>query len=257
MSILQVHDLTKMYPGATQPALDRVTFGVETGSFTAILGRSGSGKTTLFRCLNLLVRPTSGQVIIGDQNWLALDTHGLCQARRQMATIFQQFNLITRLTVLENVLASQLSNVPFWRAALRRFPLGYRDWALHCLERVGLHDLADRPAGQLSGGQQQRVAIARALAQRSRIILADEPIASLDPETSMLILEELRSIAHNDGITVLCSLHQEAFALHYADRVIGLRAGRLVVDVGAGEFTPAHRNTLYHAPPQDAAVRIV
>jgi phosphonate transport system ATP-binding protein len=196
-------------------------------------------------------------VIIADQDWLTLDTHALCQARRQMATIFQQFNLITQLTVLENVLASQLSNVPFWRAALRHFPSAYRDWALHCLERVGLSDLAGRPAGQLSGGQQQRVAIARALAQRSRIILADEPIASLDPETSRLILEELRSIARDDGITIVCSLHQEAFALHYADRVIGLRDGRLVVDVGTREFNLAHRDLLYHTLPQNADVSIV
>lgn len=257
MPILHVRELTKIYGSAEKPALDHVTFGVEAGSFTAILGRSGSGKTTLFRCLNLLVRPTSGQVTIGDQDWLKLDSHALCLARRQMATIFQQFNLITRLTVLENVLASQISNVPFWRAALRRFPPSYHEWALHCLERVGLGDLADRPAGQLSGGQQQRVAIARALAQRSRIILADEPIASLDPETSTIILEELRSIARDDGITILCSLHQEAFALHYADRVIGLRDGRLVVDVGAGEFSPVHRDALYHTPGQNADVRIM
>ncbi len=245
MPILHVHELTKTYPNAARPALDRVTFSVDAGSFTAILGRSGSGKTTLFRCLNLLVRPTSGQVMIGDQDWLTLDSHALCQARRQMATIFQQFNLINRLTVLENVLASQLSNVPFWRAALRRFPSGYHEWALHCLDRVGLHDLADRPAGQLSGGQQQRVAIARALAQRSRIILADEPIASLDPETATLILEELRGIAREDGITILCSLHQEAFAMHYADRIIGLRAGRLVVDVVVSEFSAMQRDKLY------------
>ncbi|MDZ4770528.1 MAG: phosphonate ABC transporter ATP-binding protein [Chloroflexota bacterium] len=244
-AIIQVQALTKRYSEVARPALDGVSFSVEAGSLTTILGRSGSGKTTLFRCLNLLVRPTSGQIRIGDQDWLMLDAHALCLARRQMATIFQQFNLITRLTVIENVLASQLSNVPFWRAALRQFPASQREWAMYCLERVGLSEYAHRPAGQLSGGQQQRVAIARALAQRSRIILADEPVASLDPETSAEILEELRAIVRDDGLTVLCSLHQESLALHYADRVIGLVEGRLVVDTPATTFTPAHRATIY------------
>jgi len=122
------------------------------------------------------------------------------------------------------------------------------DWALHCLERVGLQDLADRPANQLSGGQQQRVAIARALAQRPRIILADEPVASLDTESSHIVLEELRTIATMDGITILCSLHQENLALHYGDHIIGLRDGRVAADVPRNEFTAEHRMLIYQMP---------
>lgn len=248
MNIIEVNELTKYYPGNERPALDRVSFAVQPGSLTTILGRSGSGKTTLFRCLNLLLRPTAGHIRIWGQDWLSLDAHELCEARRQMATIFQQFNLINRLSVMENVLAGQLSSVPFWRVLVRRFPPMYHDWALHCLERVGLQDLADRPANQLSGGQQQRVAIARALAQRPRIILADEPVASLDTESSHIVLEELRTIATVDGITILCSLHQENLALHYGDHIIGLREGRVAAAVPRNEFTAEHRMLIYQMP---------
>lgn len=247
MNIIEVRELTKYYPVSERPALDSVSFTVQSGAFAAILGRSGSGKTTLFRCLNLLVRPTSGAICIGGQDWLSLNVHELCEARRQMATIFQQFNLINRLSVLENVLAGQLSNITFWRVLARRFPPLYEDWALHCLERVGLQDLADRPAGQLSGGQQQRVAIARALAQRSKIILADEPVASLDTESSHIVLDELRNIAVTDGITILCSLHQENLALEYADYIIGLREGGVTIAVPRAEFTAEHRVHIYQS----------
>ncbi|NDJ60008.1 MAG: ATP-binding cassette domain-containing protein, partial [Chloroflexi bacterium] len=127
--ILEIVDLSKQYPDTPRPALDHVSFGVEQGSFTVILGRSGSGKTTLFRCLNMLVRPSGGQVHILGQEWQKLNAHQLCEARRQMATIFQQYNLITRISVMENVLAGQLASVPLWRAVLRRFPASYQDWA--------------------------------------------------------------------------------------------------------------------------------
>lgn len=243
--ILEIIEVRKTYPKSEQPALDGVSFDVQQGSFTAILGRSGSGKSTLFRCLNLLTRPSSGQVRILGQSWQQLSAHDLCEARRQMATIFQQYNLVNRLTVMDNVLAGQLFNIPFWRVAARRFPPAYEAWALHCLDRVGLADLADRRASQLSGGQQQRVAIARALAQRPRIILADEPVASLDPESAITVLDELRTIADQDGITILCSLHQEHFALQYADRIIGLRLGRVVVDVPREQFAPEQRTLIY------------
>ncbi len=243
--VIEVVGLTKQYSSVDKPVLNRVSFDVPAGSFTTILGRSGSGKSTLFRCLNLLLRPTSGQMHILGQDWLSLDSHELCVARRQMATIFQQYNLINRLTVMENVLAGQLANVPFWRAVLRRFPSVYYDWALHCLERVGLQDFADRQASQLSGGQQQRVAIARALAQRPRIILADEPVASLDTTSSITVLNELRNIVDNDGITVLCSLHQEDLALKYGAHIIGLREGEVVVNVPRREFSAEHRASIY------------
>jgi phosphonate transport system ATP-binding protein len=246
-AIIEVHALTKVYANNSVPALKQVAFKVMPGTFTTLLGRSGSGKTTLFRCLNLLVRPTSGQIRIGDQDWLALNKHELCQARQQMATIFQHYNLINRLSVIDNVLAGQLSTIPFWRVLARRFPPIYYDWAWHCLHRVGLQDFADRPAGQLSGGQQQRVAIARALAQRPRIILADEPVASLDTESSIIILEELQAISQIDGITVVCSLHQENLALQYATQVIGLRGGEVVVDTARAEFTADHRARIYQA----------
>jgi phosphonate transport system ATP-binding protein len=248
-AIVEIIDLSKHYPNTPAPALNQVSFTVEHGQFTAILGRSGSGKSTLFRCLNLLVRRDAGQVRVLGKDWQSLSTHDLCLARRQMATIFQQYNLMSRLTVIENVLAGQLAYVPFWRAALRRFPARYEAWALHCLERVGLSEYADRRASQLSGGQQQRVAIARALAQRPKIILADEPVASLDPESALVVLDELRSIAKVDGITILCSLHQENYAMQYADHIIGLRDGRVVADVRREDFTPEHRQQIYYSQP--------
>jgi len=190
-SVIAADGLTKRYPPDVT-ALAGVTFAVAPGEFVAVLGPSGAGKTTLFRCLTGLTRPDRGTIRIdGRDVWAS--SRELSQARRSVALIFQQFNLIRRLTALENVLVGRLAHVPTWRVLARRFTRADRQLALGCLDTVGLLDKAAVRADQLSGGQQQRVAIARALAQRAKVILADEPVASLDPESSATVLQSLRS----------------------------------------------------------------
>ena len=225
--VAAVDGLTKRY-APDVAALTGVTFDVPAGEFVAVLGPSGAGKTTLFRCLTGLTRPDGGRVRIdGRDIWRG--AADLRAARRATALVFQQFNLIRRLTALENVLVGRLARVPTWRVILRRFTHADRQLALRCLDTVGLLEKAGVRADQLSGGQQQRVAIARALAQDARLILADEPVASLDPESSATVLASLRS-AVAAGVAVVASLHQVHLAREYADRVVALRAGRLVQD---------------------------
>ena len=225
--------LTKRYaPDVT--ALAGVSFSVAPGEFVAVLGPSGAGKTTLFRCLTGLTRPDHGTVHVGGRDiWTS--PAELRLARRSIALIFQQFNLIRRLTALENVLVGRLPHVPTWRVVLRQFTRSEQQLALDCLQTVGLLDKAAVRADQLSGGQQQRVAIARALAQRARLILADEPVASLDPESSATVLQSLRS-AVTAGVAVVASLHQVHLAREYADRILALRDGRIVQDAPAGRL---------------------
>jgi len=202
--VARADGLTKRYRPAVT-ALDEVSLGVRPGEFVAVLGPSGAGKTTLFRCLTGLTRPDRGTVsVAGRDIWQS--PRELRRARRELALIFQQFNLIRRLSALENVLVGRLAHVPTWRVVLRRFTRADRQLALGCLDTVGLLDRAATRADELSGGQQQRVAIARALAQRAKLILADEPVASLDPESSATVLESLRS-AVATGVAVVASLH--------------------------------------------------
>jgi phosphonate transport system ATP-binding protein len=243
--ILQVIGLTKRY--IATPALDDVSFEVAPGEFVAILGRSGAGKTTLFRCLTHLVKPDSGAVIVHGCALLSLHGRHLRAVRREMGLIFQQFNLIRRMSAIENVLVGRLGHVPTWRVLLRRFSHTERQLALASLDRVGLLERAYQRADTLSGGQQQRVAIARVLAQQSRLILADEPVASLDPESAGSVLGTLRAIARERNIAVVCSLHQVELAAEFADRIIGLRAGRLVVNIPAVQLGAAEHRRIYHA----------
>lgn len=230
--LLEVQNLSKSY--GDRVALEDVSFNVRQGEFVAVLGPSGAGKTTLFRCITGLTGVGHGRVLLQGS-----DTGRFVgRERRQIAVVFQQFNLVNRLSALQNVLAGRLGYVPAWRGMLRRFSRDDDLLALECLERVGLLSLARQRADTLSGGQQQRVAIARALAQQPRVIIADEPVASLDPKTGAEILDLLRSICHgnSDGIGLVCSLHQLHFAKDYADRIIGLAQGRLIADVPADRF---------------------
>ena len=240
--VAAVEGLTKRYtPDVT--ALAGVSFDVSAGEFVAVLGPSGAGKTTLFRCLTGLTRPDGGRVRIdGRDVWRSAAE--LRAARRATALVFQQFNLIRRLSALENVLVGRLAEVPTWRVLARRFTRADRQLALRCLDTVGLLDKAAVRADQLSGGQQQRVAIARALAQDARLILADEPVASLDPESSVTVLASLRS-AVTAGVTVVASLHQVHLAREYADRIIALRAGRLVEDAPVGRLDGRALDQIY------------
>jgi len=223
---VRVERLTKRY-GETVTALADVSFAVEPGEFVAVLGPSGAGKTTLFRCLTGLTRPDGGSVVVRGRDVCAVRGRELRAARQEVALIFQQFNLVRRLPALHNVLAGRLARLPTWRVALRRFARPDRQRALACLDAVGLLDRAYARADQLSGGQQQRVAIARALAQEATVVLADEPVASLDPESAMAVLDTLRLVART-GVAVVASLHQVHLAVKYADRIIALRAGRVV-----------------------------
>jgi phosphonate transport system ATP-binding protein len=236
---LEVVGLTKAYNGKF--AIEDIAFEVHTGEFVAVLGPSGAGKTTLFRCMTGLLTPDRGTVKLADLDVMQL--HG--RERRHMAVVFQQFNLVSRLSALDNVLAGRLGYAPAWRGWVRRFERSDRLLALDCLDRVGLLDKAGQRADTLSGGEQQRVAIARALAQRPDAIVADEPVASLDPQIGSGILDLLRGICHRDGVAVVCSLHQMQFAQTYADRIVGLANGRLVVDMPAEFFDTTTAAQLY------------
>ncbi len=225
--MLEVKKLTKVYNDGTV-ALRDVSFTVEDGEFLIIIGLSGSGKSTLLRCINRLIEPTEGQIIWDGVDVTQADPTQMRHIRRQIGMIFQQFNLIKRSSVLTNVLAGRLGYVNPWSSLLYHFPQTERAMALQALERVGIADQAHKRADELSGGQQQRVGIARALMQQPRMILADEPVASLDPVLAHSILGYLERLNKEEGITILCSLHYLDLVQRYATRVIGLRNGRIV-----------------------------
>jgi phosphonate transport system ATP-binding protein len=221
--------------------LDDVTLSVHAREFVAVLGMSGAGKTTLLRCVAGLLAPDAGVVRVAGRDIAGMRG----QERRRVAVVFQQFNLVGRISAFANVLAGRLGHVPAWRGMLQRFERADRMLALECLDRVGLLDYAGRRADTLSGGQQQRVAIARALAQQPDLIVADEPVASLDPSSGAGVLDLLRGICRDDGVSVLCSLHQVVFARRYADRIVGLVDGRVDVDRPAALFDDVAAGILY------------
>ncbi len=242
--MLQIKNLTKVFPDGTV-ALKDVSFDVHEGEFLAIIGLSGSGKSTLLRCINRLIDPTSGSVLWDGQDVTAASGSELRQIRRQIGMIFQHFNLVKRSSVTTNVLSGRLGYVhPIW-SLFGRFTGEDRRRAMAALERVGIADKADNRADQLSGGQQQRVGIARALMQEPRLLLADEPVASLDPVLSHSILRYLELLNQQDGITVLCSLHFLDLVHRYATRVVGLKAGELVFDGLPSELTPERFKEVY------------
>jgi phosphonate transport system ATP-binding protein len=238
-----VRELRKSF--GSRVVLDRVSFDVGEGEFVVLLGPSGCGKSTLFRCLTRLIEPDNGRIIIDGTNVSTLSTRELVAFRRQIGFVFQQFNLVKRLPAIDNVLAARLGSTPMWRALLRRFSLEDRQLALACLDNVGLLEQAYQRAERLSGGQQQRVAFARALAQQGDLVLADEPIASLDPESAENVLRIMQHSAKEHGITVLCSLHQVDLAERYADRIVALKSGRVCFDGSPALFTREIRDQLY------------
>jgi phosphonate transport system ATP-binding protein len=233
--MLRVRNLTMRYPGG-KLALAGFDLGVGAGELVVVLGGNGSGKTTLLRCVARMLDPTDGEVWLGDTNLAALSGERLRVARLPLAMIWQQANLVRRRSVLANVAAGALGRHNCWWTALGGLPADELRAARQHLKQVGLADLARQRAGTLSGGQAQRVAIARALAQRPRVLLADEPVASLDPEAAHEILRFLRRLAAEQHLAVLCVLHQVELAYEYADRVIGIRAGRLVFDLPCGDL---------------------
>jgi phosphonate transport system ATP-binding protein len=242
--LLRIEGLTKVFPDGTV-ALKNVSFTVQDGEFLAIIGLSGSGKSTLLRCINRLIDPTEGRVTWDDIDVTAAKGAELRHIRRQIGMIFQQFNLVKRSTVMTNVLSGRLGYADPWWSLAHRFQAEDKERARMALERTGIPEKADNRADQLSGGQQQRVGIARALMQEPRLMLADEPVASLDPVLAHSILQYLELLNRQDGITVLCSLHFLDLVHRYASRVIGLKAGELVFDGLPAELTRERFKEVY------------
>jgi phosphonate transport system ATP-binding protein len=227
--MLKVEHLTKVYQDGTV-ALEDVSFEVPDRQFLAIIGLSGSGKSTLLRCINRLIEPTEGRILWNDVDVTAATQEEMRRIRRRIGMVFQNFNLVHRSKVITNVLAGRLGYVNPAMSTINRFPKSAVDKAHQQLARVGLEEKADRRADELSGGQQQRVGVARALMQDPEIILADEPVASLDPVLAHSIMQYLEAINRDMGVTVLCSLHFLDLVHRYADHAIALKAGHVVFE---------------------------
>jgi phosphonate transport system ATP-binding protein len=229
----------------TKTAVDNASFSITPGGFVGVIGRSGAGKSTLLRMINRLAEPTSGRIVFDGVDVTALRGRELRQWRARSAMIFQQFNLVGRLDVLTNVLMGRISEIPLWRSLAQLWPEQDLAVAMSALEQFDMASLAAQRTDQLSGGQQQRVAIARALVQEPDIILADEPIASLDPRNTRIVMDALLRINKHFGITVICNLHSLDLARSYCDRLIGMASGRVVFDGAPATLTEHIARELY------------
>ncbi len=247
--MINIQNLTKTFNGKT--ALANVSLQIEGGSFVGVIGRSGAGKSTLLRCINRLAEPTCGSVTVDGTEITTLKGKALRNWRAKCAMVFQQFNLVGRLDVLTNVLMGRLNGVPNYQSLLKLWPLPDRALALSALEQFGIANLAAQRAETLSGGQQQRVAIARALIQQPAIILADEPIASLDPRNTKVVMDALQRINRHFGITVICNLHSLDLARNYCGRLIGMSAGHVVFDGTSEDLTDERARELYGLEASD------
>ncbi len=247
MSHIQFKDVEVTYKTGLK-ALKGVTLQIPRGQFVVIVGLSGAGKSTLIRTINSLVVPSAGAVTVADQNVTAARGRQLRHIRSDIGMIFQTFNLVKRTSVIRNVLAGRLGDLPQWRGVLGAFPREDVAFAHDCLSRVGIPEKAYVRADALSGGQQQRVGIARALAQKPSVMLADEPVASLDPPTSHSVMSDLKRIAREDGITTLVNLHFIDMAREYADRIIGMRDGTVVFDGTPDEASDKVFEDIYGRP---------
>ena len=247
--MLVVEGLTCRF--GTKAAVDNASFSIAPGSFVGVIGRSGAGKSTMLRMINRLADPTSGRILFDGLDVTALRGRELRQWRARSAMIFQQFNLVGRLDVLTNVLMGRLAEIPAWRSLAQLWPDQDRALAMSALEQFDIASLAAQRADQLSGGQQQRVAIARALVQQPDIILADEPIASLDPRNTRIVMDALLRINKHFGITVICNLHSLDLARTYCDRLIGMASGRVVFDDAPVMLTDRIARELYDLEAND------
>jgi phosphonate transport system ATP-binding protein len=241
---LVIRNLRKEYR-AGRPILRDVSLTIEGRGMTAIIGPSGTGKSTLVRCINRLVDPTSGEILFLGQDLAKLHGRELRKARRHIGMVFQEYNLVERLSVIENVLTGRLGYVPVWRAWLRKFSAADIDHAFRLLDAVGLTELATQRADQLSGGQRQRVGIARALMQEPQLILADEPTSSLDPKTSVEIMELMSRRAGERDIPLIVNIHNVELARRFADRIIGMSKGEIVFDGPPRALQDSHLLAIY------------
>ncbi len=227
--MIRLEELVKQYPTGDR-ALKGVTLEVPKGQVMALIGPSGAGKSTLIRCINRLVEPTSGRVLLGDEDLTRLGARALRRARRRMGMIFQEYALVERLSVMENTLSGRLGYVGFWRSYFRKFPKSDIDEAFRLLERVGLDHMVDKRADELSGGQRQRVGICRALIQNPQLLLVDEPTASLDPKTSRQIMRLICELCEERDLAAIINIHDVMLAQMFAQRIVGLRLGEVVYD---------------------------
>ena len=250
--MIRFENVSKRYPNGFE-ALKHVDLSIEQGEFVAIIGLSGAGKSTLIRTINRMHDITEGKLTVDDVDVMSLQGKALRSFRRRIGMIFQSFNLITRTTVIKNVLTAFVPDMPWWRAVFGIYTKEEKLKALEALDKVGILDKAFVRADQLSGGQQQRVALARTLAQDPQIILADEPVASLDPVTAKQVMDDFRHINEDMGITILINIHHVELALEYAEKVIGIRAGEVVYDGPAAKVDQAVLDSIYNVGGEEAA----
>ncbi len=246
--MLKITDLVKRY-GTGEPVLKNLDLTIEGESVVSIIGSSGAGKSTLLRCINRLVEPTSGSIVLNGVELTTLRGKTLRAARRKIGMVFQGFNLVERLTVMENVQSGRLGYISTWAAITRRYPKEDIRRAFELMERVGIAQYANTRADQLSGGERQRVGVVRALMQQPEILLADEPTASLDPKTSEQIMGLLRDLAGELKLPVLINIHNVTEAKEYTDRIVGMRYGRIIFDDKPEKLDEAEMEKIYAGSP--------
>lgn len=253
MALLELKNITKFYNKET-PALTDISFSVKAGEFVSIIGPSGAGKSTILRCINRMIEASQGEIIFDGVNTLNLKKSHLRKLRTKIGMIFQHYNLVDRLSVIENVLHGRLGYKSTVAGVLGRYSDEEKRQAYTIIDILGLRDQIYKRCDQLSGGQKQRVGIARALVQNPKMILCDEPIASLDPNASKIIMDHLKNICINMGITVIVNLHQVEVALKYSDRVIGVNQGRVVFDGAPDQLSPEQIYDIYGTESGDLII---
>ena len=251
-----LNNLTKRY-NTGDLALQGVDLNIPDGQVLALIGPSGAGKSTLVRCVNRLVEPTNGSAILNDVNLTNLSARQLRKARRKMGMIFQEYALVERLTVMENVLSGRLGYVGFWRSYFRKFPKKDVKEAYRLLDRVGLLEMANKRADELSGGQRQRVGICRALIQDPELLLVDEPTASLDPKTSRQIMRLINELCEERGLTAIINIHDVLLAQMFSQRIVGLALGKVVYDGNPDGLTPEVLTQIYGEEDWSATIEKV
>jgi phosphonate transport system ATP-binding protein len=241
---LSIQGLSKEYTRG-RPVLHNISLEFAGRGFTAIIGPSGTGKSTLIRCINRLVEPTAGAIVFQGRDLVTLSGRALREVRRQIGMVFQEYNLVERLTVMENLLTGRLGYVAPLKAWLRKFPQSDIDEAFDLLEVVGLSNFANQRADNLSGGQRQRVGIARAVMQHPKLLLADEPTSSLDPKTSVEIMTLIRELGTAKNIPIIVNMHDVELAKRFADRIVGMSGGAVVYDGAPAGLTDGHLKSIY------------